>query len=148
MSEPRIRHFELPNGFVARDRSGTTPAATPTTRPVDGPSGTKRLPVVRNDDPPKAKTKDRREYTGEPRPMLGWGFWPKMLGLAVLLLVGIAFLALNDFELSAFAAMFVIGLVLIVIFVIVYLIAKASKKDDDHSNPTQGPDKVEDHRGH
>ncbi len=32
--------------------------------------------------------------------------------------------------------------------IIVYLIAKASKKDDDHSNPTQGPDKVEDHRGH
>ncbi len=122
MSEPRTRNFTLPEGFVPRDRGAIAP-----TDPIANTRG---------------------EDTGEPRPTLGWGFWPKVLGLAVLALLGIVFLATNDFSLSAIALMIVVVLLAGGLLTLVYFIAKANKKDDDHSNPKQGPDKVEDHRGH
>jgi len=144
MSEPRTRSFTLPEGFTPRVR-GAAPIE-PVTK--TGPHGTQELPVVRDEKPEGKKKRDNREHTGEPRPTLGWGFWPRVLLIAVLAIVGVSFVALNGFDFSAFAAMFVIGFVAAVIFTIVYFIAKANKKDDDHSNPKQGPDKVEDHRDH
>jgi hypothetical protein len=142
MSEPRNRTLKLPPGVAPRERGSFSAPSS-----ADGPNGTRELPIVREDTPPKAK-RDNREYTGEPRPMLGWGFWPKVLLIAVLAVIGIAFLATNDFEFSAFAALFVVTVIGGGLFFIVFLIAKANKRDDDHSNPEQGPDKVEDHRGH
>lgn len=146
MPEPRT--YDYPEGFTPPRRGPVAPvAATPR---GDGPDGTRRLPVVRDGAPKRTrKPADDRDFTGEPRPFLPRAFWPKMLGLFVLVVVGVSFLAINGFDFSAFMAMLVIGLVLGVIGGIGYLIAKANKKDEDHSNPQQGPDKVEDHRdGH
>jgi hypothetical protein len=143
MSEARERQFRLPADFVPRVR-GAAPVVPLVAK--TGPNGTQELPVVRNDSP-KPK-KDKREYTGEPRPFLPRAFWPKALGLFVLAVFGIGFLAVNNFEFSAFMAFLAVSAFLGLLLFIGYLIAKASKRDDDHSNPKQGPDKVEDHRGH